>query len=280
MLGVTSCECAYGIMRNTAISPLLQLQQSGLHHRQQGQCLSPSLEKAAHSASMHMKQHLSRSTAGAESAGVQETLSQGRFELAADLLRFVQPLGEPDASIPVAAAPQPHALGSGGPEQVCAHLFSTCSSPAGWVTFWLGLWTVHQLTRRLGAGGTACSSAAAAEAHAAATYSVLHAAPQTAAYHFHALLSMVCMQARGWFAGWFQRRSPSEQASGAKPLITPACGRLPMSTFTRPAALSLLGRPAQHLLCNMQPTRRPICSRQHACAYLPVLRRTPSSSTG
>ena len=43
---------------------------------------------------------------------------QGRFELAADLLRFVQPLGEPEASIPVAAAPPPHPLGSQLPEQV------------------------------------------------------------------------------------------------------------------------------------------------------------------
>ena len=43
---------------------------------------------------------------------------QGRFELAADLLRFVQPLGEPEASIPVATAPPPHPLGSQLPEQV------------------------------------------------------------------------------------------------------------------------------------------------------------------
>ena len=43
---------------------------------------------------------------------------QGHFELAADLLRFVQPLGEPDASVPVAAAPQAHAPGSSAVPEV------------------------------------------------------------------------------------------------------------------------------------------------------------------
>ena len=63
---------------------------------------------------------------------VQDALVQGHFELAADLLRFVQPLGEPDASVPVASAPQPHALGSqAGPQVCCCYSRAELNSQLG-----------------------------------------------------------------------------------------------------------------------------------------------------